>query len=98
MEQHKYWDTYYRCVEKLLNTAQNNRVAAVKNHFFKISGKTKFYIKYCCSTKHALLAGYLEACKGVNKLFISLDQILVLRNDTTGMYFDFIEYFFSSSW
>ena len=41
-EQQKYWDTYYRCVEKSLNTARNDSVAAVKKSFFK--GKLKNYI------------------------------------------------------
>ena len=34
-EQHKYWETYFRCVEASLNGARNNAVAAVKKSFFK---------------------------------------------------------------
>jgi len=34
-DQQKYWDTYYQCVEKSLNAARNNSVAAVKKLFFK---------------------------------------------------------------
>ena len=41
----------------------------------------------------ALNIGYLVACKGIKKMTLNLEQVLLMRNDTSGMYFDFIEYF-----
>ena len=36
-EQHQsYWETYYRCVEKSLNAARNDAVAAMKKAFLKV--------------------------------------------------------------
>ena len=34
-EQQTYWNLYHKCVEKALNTARNDAVAAMKKSFFK---------------------------------------------------------------
>ena len=44
----------------------------------------------------ALNIGYLVACEGIKKMTLNLEQVHLMRNDTSGMYFDFIEYFISA--
>ena len=39
-EQQSWWETYFRCVERSINLARNDAIAAVKKSFFK--GKNQF--------------------------------------------------------
>ena len=43
-----------------------------------------------------LYEDYCNACKLEGKPFMTISQIMELRKDTTGLYFEFIEYFLSS--
>ena len=39
---------------------------------------------------------YVKACNGISQVTITVEQVLALRQDTTNVYFDFIEYFLSA--
>ena len=36
---------------------------------------------------------YMVACKCIKKITLNLDQVLLMQNDTSRMYYDFIKYF-----
>jgi hypothetical protein len=49
-----------------------------------------------CFIYFPITTDYLKACNGIKKMTLTMSDILLLRQDNSGIYFDFIEYFVSA--